>query len=149
MPAVPLITPTRLCLFIKCWLHGLGQAKQLRLATFQTHTCIWGVNVIFQVWCVLVTDCSISNNGGEEAGSRPPHIGIYLKLHTCLCPVTLSGSLGVPCPLLCSMHTPFAATWACRNLCGVEAGWSPKCSAWGCEEDHQRKLWFEILSLKS
>lgn len=39
-------THTCLCLFIKCWLHGLGQAKQLRLATFQTHTCIWGVTAL-------------------------------------------------------------------------------------------------------
>lgn len=108
-------THTCLCLFIKCWLHGLGRAKQLRLATFQTHTCIWGVSVLFQV---LGTDCSISNSGGEGAGSRPPHIGIYLKLHTCLCSVTGWQSWG-PLTLLCSMDTPFAATWACHNPCGV------------------------------
>lgn len=103
-------TPTCFCLFIKCQLHGLGQAKQLRLATFQTHTCIWDASDTFQVWCVSVSDCSRSVNGEENSGSRPPHTAVYLKLQTCLCPVTLSSSPRLPCPLLCSMHTPFAAT---------------------------------------
>lgn len=56
-------TPTCFCLFIKCQLHGLGQAKELRLATFQTHTCICDASMIFQAQCVSVTDCSVSING--------------------------------------------------------------------------------------
>lgn len=77
-------TPTCFCLFIKCRLHGLEQAEQLRLATFQTHTCIWDASDIFQGWCVSVSVCSMSIHGEEGAGSKPPHIGVDLKLHTFL-----------------------------------------------------------------
>lgn len=96
--------PTCICLFIKCQLHCLGQANQLRLAMFQTHTCIWDVSVIFQVRRVSPSDCSVGINGDEGACL------IYLKLYTCLCPLTTSSSPGLPCLLLCSMHMPFATT---------------------------------------
>lgn len=90
--------PTCICLFIKCQLHCLGQANLHR------HTCIWDVSVIFQVWCVSPSDCSIGTNGDKGACL------MYLKLYTCLCPLTTSSSPGLPCLLLCSMHTPFATT---------------------------------------